>query len=185
MAVQVVVRCFSLRIQKSTIRPIQSCRIRHTFLSCNFIPIACIKLYGADISWEWSSEVVRYLARELDNPLSDKKAWAVTSVSWIISLVKKITFTGEYQCLKDSLLSAAQRGKDLLAKVRVQPPEVIPYNALDIEDARQRQQRQRRLNGNENIVRQMMAEIAQHERDLDSFWLLHKERLVSAADIAH
>ncbi|XP_022698752.1 guanine nucleotide exchange factor DBS-like [Varroa jacobsoni] len=84
---------------------------------------------------------------------------------------------GEYQCLKDSLLSAAQRGKDLLAKVRVQPPEVIPYNALDIEDARQRQQRQRRLNGNENIVRQMMAEIAQHERDLDSFWLLHKERL--------
>lgn len=86
---------------------------------------------------------------------------------------------GEYQCLKDSLLSAAQRGKDLLAKVRVQPPEVIPYNALDIEDARQRQQRQRRLNANESIVRQMMAEIAQHERDLDSFWLLHKERSVT------
>ncbi|OQR70233.1 guanine nucleotide exchange factor DBS-like, partial [Tropilaelaps mercedesae] len=84
---------------------------------------------------------------------------------------------GEYQCLKDSLLTAAQRGKDLLAKVRVQPPEVIPYNVLDIEDARQRQQRQSRLNANESTVRQMMTEIAQEERDLDSFWLLHKERL--------
>lgn len=82
---------------------------------------------------------------------------------------------GEYQNLKDSLLSAAQRGKDLLAKVRVQPPEVIPYNTLDHEDMRQRQQRQR-LNANECSVRQMMQELVQHERNLDSFWLLHKER---------